>query len=239
MEFALISSPSNKIALARYRKQEFPAFRSVFESADESSALSAFAQPGAAETAVVLHNLSGKDVTALRYRWVVSDAHGKSGKRVASNDSYMVDIYRPVIAPGSKLLVTQTGMVDEVQLTPTLSGVSGIGSGGWPSLDYLAEEAWFQLDFILFSDGEIAGPDPDDFATELQLRKRAADYVAQQIRSANAEDRDVTPVLAALRDVPRARTDHLARLIAEYARIYLRRSVLHFDSLDMQEVTLK
>lgn len=240
MKMHLVPSPTKHVALKRYRKEEFPVFQTVFESTHEDSALLPFAQePDAAETAVVIQNLSHKDVTALRYRWVIADANGKSGNSVASSDSYMIDIYRPVIAPGSRLLITQIGMVDEAQLNPVLASVSGIGSGGWPLLDDKAEEVRFRIDLVLFSDGEIAGSDPDDFATQLQFRKRAADYVAQQIRSANAEGRDVMPVLTALRDVPRARTDQMARLIAEFSGIDIRRSVLQFDPLDMKAVTLR
>src|ERR1700691_5221079 len=91
----------------------------------------------------------------------------------------------------------------------------------------------------MFADGEIAGTDPDHYGLELQLRKRAATYIAEQVRTANAEKRDVTPILTALRDIPHLHNDHLARLVADYARTYLRRSVMRMGALDMKEVALR
>lgn len=43
-------------------------------------------------------------------------------------------------------------------------------------------ELSFEIQLVLFADGEIAGPDPDGFATELPCRKPAAEFVAEQIR---------------------------------------------------------
>jgi hypothetical protein len=50
--------------------------------------------------------------------------------------------------------------------------------------------------------GEIVGPDNGRFAVELRCRQRAAEFVAKQIRLAEAEDRDVTPVPSALAEIP-------------------------------------
>jgi hypothetical protein len=47
----------------------------------------------------------------------------------------------------------------------------------------------------MFEDGQIAGPDPDGYAFELLARRPAAEFIARQIRLADDEKRDVTPVL--------------------------------------------
>ncbi|HTH52304.1 MAG TPA: hypothetical protein VL495_00055 [Edaphobacter sp.] len=240
MRLRLMPSPNDYVVLARYREGDFPAFRKVFEEVRDDSPLRNFAQPPeAAETAVIIENRSEKEMTALRYCWKFIDADGKDRKKTASSDSYRVDVYRPVMSPGSKLLVTQTGSVDEALIDRVLAGGGFIAAGSTSSLDYQAVEIEFQIEFVMFADGEIAGADPDHYGAELQLRKRAATYIAQQIRSANAESRDPTPVLTALRDTPHLPNDHLARLVADYARTYLRRSVMQMGSLDMKEVTLK
>ncbi|WP_263385915.1 hypothetical protein [Granulicella arctica] len=206
----------------------------------EDSPLRHFAQdPEAAETAIVIENQSEKEITALRYRWVFVDAEGKNRKKTSSSDSYAVDVYRPVMSPGSRLLVTQAGSVDEALINRVLAGGGIMAAGSTSSLDYQAVELMFEIDFVMFADGEIAGTDPDHYGAELQLRKSAATYVAQQVRLANAENRDAKVVLAALCDIPRLHNDHLARLVAEYARAYLRRSALPWESVDMKEATLK
>ena len=50
----------------------------------------------------------------------------------------------------------------------------------------------------------MAGPETNRFAAELLCRKPAAEFVARQIRSAQADGRDVTPVLSALDKIPSA-----------------------------------
>jgi hypothetical protein len=69
------------------------------------------------------------------------------------------------------------------------------------SLDQAAEMT-FEINLILFADGEISGQAPDRKAMELQCRKPAAEFVAKQIRRAQDEGRDVEPVLSALAEIP-------------------------------------
>jgi hypothetical protein len=85
-------------------------------------------------------------------------------------------------------------------------------------------EVTFEIQLVVFID-EIAGPDPDDFAIELQGRKLAAEFVAKQIRLAQAEGRDVTPVLNALAQAP--------------ASDYLRHMNRKMGSIDMAEAKLR
>ncbi len=111
------------------------------------------------------------------------------------------------------------------------------GSAGEPFSD--AEEITFQIELLVFADGEIAGPDPGRYAAELQGRKRAAEYVAKHVRFAKLEERDPTPVVVALRDMPHLGNDLLAHLVCEYARTYLRQSAMPVGSVDWTEAALK
>jgi hypothetical protein len=61
---------------------------------------------------------------------------------------------------------------------------------------------FFEIDLVLFADGEFSGPDTDRHLLQLQSRKRAAEFVFKQIRQAQAEDRDVERVLSALAEIP-------------------------------------
>ena len=130
MRLQLIPSPSDYIVLTPYREKDSLVFRNVFEKMQEDSPLRHFAQdPEAAETAIVIENQSQKEITALRYRWVFVDAEGKNRKKTSSSDSYAVDVYRPVMSPGSRLLVTQAGSVDEALINRVLAGGGIIAAG--------------------------------------------------------------------------------------------------------------
>ena len=75
---------------------------------------------------------------------------------------------------------------------------------------------------LLFAEGELAGRDKDKFAAEPACRKPAAEFIAKQIRLAQAENRDVTPVLSAFAEAPYLRDDFLAKWTRHYAADFLR-----------------
>jgi hypothetical protein len=114
---------------------------------------------------------------------------------------------------------------------------TGVSTGG--PLSDATEEITFQIELVVLADGEIAGPDPSHYAAVLQGRKRAAEYVAKHVRLAKLEERDPTPVVAALRDMPHLRSDLLAHLVCEYARTYLRQSSMRAGLVDCTEAALK
>ena len=83
-------------------------------------------------------------------------------------------------------------------------------------------EPFSKIDMILFEDGQLAGADTGKFTAELQCRKPAAEFVAKQIRLADAKGRDPKPVLSALAEVPHLRDDFLANSTKHYAADFLR-----------------
>jgi hypothetical protein len=227
--FTLTPSPLPEVTLVRFDPDRYPKFRPIFETQPPDSRLSHFTcDPEESNYALVLENHSAKAITALRYRWIAAKQDGQVRPHVMSSDSYGVDVFRPVLTPGNRKLISPSTNLDESLLDHVLAGAGFLGSGSGVGraakrsmLDDAADLA-FSLDFILFDDGEIAGPDPDKYASDLQCRKPAAEFIAKQIRLAAAEHRDVSPVLSALADLPRRRDDHFGLCINDYARDYLR-----------------
>ena len=134
------------------------------------------------------------------------DASGKTQNHLISSDSYKLDDGRPIVAPCARQLISLSGSIDESLIDHVLAGGGCIGAAIHSSVRSRTEtEAEivtvnFEIDFILFYDGEIGGPDAERYALELNCRKPAAEFVARHIRLAKNEGRDVTPVLAALAD---------------------------------------
>ncbi len=211
----IVPSPAEEIELSRYVERELPAFGRLQEAAARSLPLQQLLG-GVEEDAgtVVLENAGAKNLTALAWRWTFVDAHEQSRTRTSSADSYGNAGARPVAAAGTRLRLTPDGGISEVPLEGVQAARRLPGVAQPPGV----MEVWFQIDLLLFADGELAGSDPDRFALELQHRRRAADFVAQQIRAARGEGRDAAPVLAALRDVPHLHDDALARTVSRFAR---------------------
>lgn len=233
-------SPTADILLSLYDKENFPRFALLFEKAGETSPFRFLVpRPEEARNAVILENRSAKEVIALRYRWLVSDATGDR-THTHTSDSYLVDVYRPVAVPGSRYLVTRSGMLDESVLDRILAGNGFLGSGSraQPLSDDVVELT-FQIDLIVFADGEISGPDPDEYAAELQVRKTAAEFIAKRIRQAQAEHRDVALALREFTVIPTNHRDPLARMLRESAQTYIKRSHPTIGDLDRSETTLR
>lgn len=221
----IIDSPCPEVRLVPYNANEFPKFQQLFEkAADPNSPLRHLApDPVEADVALVLENLSDRAITALRYRWLNADESGKVRPRTCTSDSYMVDVFRPVVAPHSRQLITPSSMVNESIIDHVQKGGGFIGAGVGMSAQRFISDTNFELDLVLFDDGEICGPDRDRFAGELQCRKPAAEFVAKEVRLAEAEGRYPAPVLNALASVPHLGDDPLAHWTQHYAKQYLRR----------------
>jgi hypothetical protein len=228
VKLTIAPDPTPDLAAKRYDEAVFPQFRVIFQpphKATSSLIQHLLHEPEEAAISVVLENLSTKNITALKYRCVVTDTCGKIHPRTHSIDSYSSIPFRPVVATGSRLLVTPSGSVNESFIEAVFNNLSGgmivASIRGGQLLTDIAELS-FEIHLALFDDGEVVGRDPDRFARELRCRKPAAEFVAKQIRQAEAEGRDVTPVLSAFASAPIMRGDHIARWISRYSREYLR-----------------
>jgi len=196
---------------------------------------------------LVLENRYDKAITGLSYRWRKLDRSGKVRNKTVSTDSYRVDVFRAVAEPGSRHLIGPSGSLDQAMLAHVQAGggfITGLVSARErPQPDVV--EVTFEIDLIVFADGEIAGPDPDKFAALLQCRKQAAEFVARQVRLAEAEGRDATPVISALAEIPHIGRhghgpyDPLVHSTVEFARHYLRGVQHKIGELDMREVELR
>jgi hypothetical protein len=241
-------SPCPDVAVTLFDEALHPEFKPIFAPQPESSSLRYFARdPAEIPLTLVLENRSKKAITALSYRWRKLDRAGKVRNHTVSSDSYRVDVFRAVAEPGSRHLIGPSGSLDAAMLDHVRAGggfTTGITGGKErPQPDVV--EVTFEIDLVVFADGEIAGPDPERFAALLQCRKRAAEFVAQQVRLADAEGRDATPVISALAAIPHiggpghGQYDPLVHSTVEFARQYLR-SVQHkIGELDMREVELR
>jgi hypothetical protein len=224
MDCTISPPPIADVIISRYEQTQFPKFRVIFEPSTTNTLLKFVAQPPEEATrAVVIENGSDKDITALRYRWIMTLDAGDVRISTSSYDSYMVDVYRPVLKRQDRMLVSVSSSVQESFIDHALSGGGGIGSGrGGRGLPVGVVALRFEIDLILFEDGELAGSDTGKYALELQCRKPAAEFVAKQIRLAEAEGRDAKPVLSALAQVPHLRDDFLASCTQQYAADFLR-----------------
>lgn len=237
MEFSIDPSPSEQVVFSHYDPVTFPKFRIVFERTGKNDEIQVLAQPPEeADTAIVMENRSDKEVTALKYNWVLIGGDGDVKMQTVSLDSYVTNFYRALLRPKERMLITRVGTVDEAVIDHVQGGGGAI-SAGISFRDHHADVASlrFQVDMLLFADGEITGPDTGKFALEMRQREIAAEYVARHIRLAESEGRDVTPVLSAVEEIA-MRTDPLLKWVRQYAQQYLR--AMHHGTENMHEAIL-
>jgi hypothetical protein len=247
MRFKILPSPSRYILLHHYCKEVFPVFNRLFETRSPSPVLRSSARdPREADIAVILENRSEKPITAWRFGWQFVDALNQQSNGTTSGDSYGVDRFRPIADPASRHLITPSACVSESTVHRILSGAGIVASSSArQKMSTELTEVTFEIQLIVFLDGEIIGHDPDDYAVELQGRKRAAEFVAKQIRMAEKQGWDITPVLNALVEAPslsdlgRPQGDPLFRSVRRYAGDYLRSIHYKMGELDMAKAKLR
>jgi len=232
IEFSVAPSPVSDIVLSRYDAGTWPSFAVIFDSPSPENPLQFLAQPAEeADRSAVMENRGERDITALCYRWLTTTQDGETLPHSFFSDSYPASVYHPVLKAQDRKLITRSMTVDESLIVHLLHG-GGCMSGSVGSTRRMDRVVSLRLeiDMLLFADGEIAGPDVDRHVAQLQFRKRAGDFIAKQVRLAQSEQRDVTPVLSALAEMPRLRDNSSARWASdytcEYAEAYLRHSAM-------------
>ena len=245
MQLKICPSPATDVVLTQYNEASFPLFSAFIAGLDEATPLRTLVcDPEDLGISVVLENRSQQAITGLRYRWGSFDQSGKRYDRTVSNDSYLVDVYRPILEPGSRQLISPSGSLNESLVEHVRAGGGVIGGFIRTNMER-PQPTIFEIDLIVFADGEIAGSDPDHFAAELQCRKPAAEFVARQIRLAADEGRDVAPVLSALSSIPslsshgHGNPDPLVYWTKHYAKQYLGYLRRKVGDLDMREAGLR
>lgn len=223
IEFTIAASPSRDVVLSRYKFGVWPSFDAIFETLPSESPLQFMAQAAdEAASSAIMENRGPRDITGLCYRWVTTTEDAETSNHTFVSDSYAVTVYQPVLKANDRKLITRRITVDESLIAHVLSGggcISG-SAGSTRPLDRVVSLR-LEIDMLLFADGEIAGPDPGRYVAQLQSRKAAGDFIAKQVRLAESEQRDVTPVLSALAEAPHLRDDFLARWTRDYAHDYL------------------
>ena len=248
LRVSVVPSPTPSVALRRYEKCLCPVFDQLFETPSPSSPVRHLARDRQeASFALILENQSEKPISAWSFHWQMTDTTGKQRSHTMYGDSYETAIFRPVADTGSRHLISPSGSVSETILDHVIEGGGWIGGSSFTTNRTLSEivEVTFEIHLIVFDDGEIAGPDPNGYCTELQGRKRAAKFVARQIRIAREEGRDVTPVLNALVEAPSLgdvgspQGDPLFHSVRRYARDYLRHMNRKIGDTDMGKARLR
>lgn len=159
MDLTVNPSPVPEIKVGRYDASQFPKFCLLFEPGDFHKFLGSLTPaPEEAASAVVIENGSSKDITAIRYFWRKTLADGSTRKTTASSDSYFVDVYHPVLKSHDRKLVCPSTTVDESLIDHVLKG-GGCMGGRFTGGDFFSglTSLRFEIDMILFEDGEIAG----------------------------------------------------------------------------------
>jgi hypothetical protein len=228
LKLNIAESPSDDLTIVKYSADRFPEFQDLFAHRDWEAKHPLdhwLRKPDEDQVSIVLHNTSSRNVTMLALRWTFPETPGRTNVSRQASSSYGVNVFRPMIAAGEKVLISPlSDSVQESLLTHVKAGGGTMGAHFSSSRDpELPDdgEIGFALNLVGFEDGEIAGPDPDRFAAKVNARKHAAEYIARQIRQAENESRDPRPVLQALTELPHSREDHFLSAVQSFARDYM------------------
>jgi hypothetical protein len=139
----------------------------------------------------LLVNKKAKPIMAVTVEWKYVEDSGKVVSRSYFCDGYLRVPSAPVIDSGASGLITPEGCTPE-ELFPRLV------SGGLIAPPFERDKAFaaqassitnvsITVDAVIYSDGEVAGPDKRQYANEIAMRDRAMRSVASSVESAGAD----------------------------------------------------
>jgi hypothetical protein len=143
-----------------------------------------------------LLNNSDKDVVGVDANWTVIDDKGNATVWRFTSDSFLDVRDRPVIEPHSRILVGPRIWVKEDSIQQFVN--SGALTAKSAALGRLADRiaaanaVYVDVDSIIFADGEVAGPNTDEFDREITIRRLAANDVLAVVRDAKLAGRPPT-----------------------------------------------
>ena len=141
---------------------------------------------------VVILNTSTRGVTGLRVRWTLIDPVGMESAHVSSSHSYFFSNTAVLIPPNGLLLVVPDAFLPEVV-------VNGFfGSPPPPkTVDKFraARASRFDIEAIIFEDGEVVGQNALPLVISIQDRRIAADMVLKRAHDAISVGQDPAEAL--------------------------------------------
>ncbi len=174
----------------------------------------------------LLTNKTDRSIVGILVFWVTIDDAGQKIAHRYACDSFLDTRTLPVLGPRSTMLVAPQIWIALEQLpryrkTPAFSAND-------QRLRRVAQKfrnaasVSVRIDSIIFSDGEVVGPDNWRFADEISSRTIAASKILQAVRTATANGQPASSALAAVAHQPVIRGEHLATWERRFARQLLK-----------------
>ena len=170
--------------------------------------------------AFVISNNASRDVVGLVVIWTYTDVTtGKAAIHYMNSDSFMQPTPN-VITAGTRLLVAPgvflpEAMVSTAHLGPTVGNMDGSLVREMQGATNMA----VKIDALIFSDGEVTGPNESRYDSQIENRNMAAVAIAKQVRNAMAKGQDPKTVLVDVLASQPAREDSLGRWRVNYAQM--------------------
>jgi len=159
-----------------------------------------------------LTNNSDKPIVGIATRWVVSNSDGTAHTKLFTADSYLNTRALPVVGSHARLLVApriwlQEGRLGEYAASPYFADVQRTGLRRIADEFANAKSVMVEVDSVIFSDGEVAGPNRMGLDREIAGRGSAAQAVLNVLREAGPGESDSRTALLRLVSKPVVRSD--------------------------------
>jgi len=147
----------------------------------------------------LLSNKDSRAIVGALVTWVTKTSAGNQQMHRHSTDSFQGTTSPPILAPGARMLVAPGIWVPEEQIASLSGSPRLLNLQQLVGIFSLATTVDVHLDSVIFSDGEIVGPDTQHFETELTERKQAATAVVRAVVTARESGMSPLDALAKMR----------------------------------------
>ena len=174
---------------------------------------------------ILITNESNFAIHALVVVWTFRDAQGQSQVAKIACDGYLLSPIQEIVPPHSTSLVTPHGCTSEESFESVAAG-SAIGSpliaAGRHSIQPSSTtDIHVTIDSVVFSNGEVRGPDTHEYYRAIEEREEALQAVLSEISLAEEHGQSAAAALRGMKPDHRANRDRLSAAKAHYVTLFL------------------
>lgn len=196
--FTVPTSPAAQVSVNVFMPEAIPGFEKVTAIAPQVSGL---------KRGFVLSNGDVRQVVGVAVKWTVVDGTGSQQVLPFKSHSYLAPGFAPLVGFHQRLIVLP-GMFIQEPLLRSQGMILSFPSKRLIDKFSTAQNVSAEIDSIIFSDGEIVGPNSLHLDSDIQGRRDAVDIVIRTVHAG--------AMVSMRRGAPGAATPHSATEIDDF-----------------------
>jgi hypothetical protein len=207
------------VSFAQFSADHASIFNTIFASSPKHAAVQG--------ASFVVTNHSTKSIIGLAFKYRIIDSSGDETPYTLKTHMYLSSNVSPLMQSGEQMLVSPDSFIAASLIKPS-HGIAGtVPTEKTIAMFAAASEIYVSIDAIVFSDGEVIGPNELQLPQAMQRLKAAAGSIQKEIDEARVAGGDPRIRISRLAERPRSTGDPSAKEVSRLSSQLLNNQ--HFD----------